>query len=355
MSFHRRHAKAVQRRKMLLERRRLEAGGNRSPDQDARRAAAAPLHACYVQDSVFVSGVGMVFLIRKTGVLNYTLGGFLVDSYCLGVKDAMLREVDAHELKRLIDEVGETSRLAPVEPSYARKLLRDAVAYARSLGLPPHEDYAEVEPLFGDVEAEACEVRFAFGYEGRPLYVPGPTESPTQIRRRIERLARKLGIDGFDFGMPEGAFDAGDDEEDDVSVGYDPDVPPDAAEWTALPEHERIRRVRDLHGRIGHPNARLHAVVHDIIEMQIALDAPPSVRRAIERLIAEGVGRHEAVHALGATITDHILEAGMPSTDKRFPMEAYNDAVERLTAAEWRRQTEDARAERTGSDDRVSA
>ncbi len=182
----RRHAKATRRKKTLDQRRRLEvqdAGGELA--REVRRAAAAPLHACLMQDSVFQSGVGMVFLSRKTGARDLALGGFLVDAYCLGVKDAMYRELDESEMEELLEGAGATAPLAPVDPSYARKLLRDATAYARSLGLPPHPDYASVELMFGDVAADACDVEFQFGCEGRPLYVPGPTESPTQIRRRI--------------------------------------------------------------------------------------------------------------------------------------------------------------------------
>lgn len=222
----RRHAKATQRKKMLKQRRRLEpnaAGGELA--RKVRRAVAQPLHACLAQDSIFETGVGMVFLSRKTGARELALSGFLVDAYCLGVKDAMFRELDEDEMDELLDEIGATAPLAPVDPPYARKLLRDAAAYAQSLGLPPHPDYTTVESLFGDVAADACDVEFEFGCEGHPLYVPGPGESATQIRRRIERLRQRLGDDGFDFGLPEEALDAF-DELDEDEPEYDPTSAP---------------------------------------------------------------------------------------------------------------------------------
>ena len=33
----------------------------------------------------------------------------------------------------------------------------------------------------------------------KPFYMPGPFESATQIRRRIEQLQKHLGDDGFEF------------------------------------------------------------------------------------------------------------------------------------------------------------
>ena len=238
---------------------------------------------------------------------------------------------------------GATARLAPVEPSYARKLLRDAAAYAQSLGLGAHADYAAVEPLFGDVSADACDVQFQFGHQGRPLYLPGPTESPTQIRRRLDLLRRRLGDDGFDFESLEDQFDALEEPDDggaDVDNDYDPDVAPDPAEWLALDEDARIRQVKDYHRRAGVslPNENVHAVAHGIIENQIALGDELPVRRALDRLTADGLDRHEAIHALASLLMEHMNEALKEPRAKVFPVDAYSDAVERITAESWRRQ-----------------
>jgi hypothetical protein len=225
----------------LAERRRLgaaEAKGTLA--QQARRASAAPLHSCLVQSGLFERGAGMVILTRKTGLRGLAAGGFLVDAYCLGVKDAFFREAEEAEFETFLDGMEEAAPFEAVDPSYARKLLRDAVAYARSLGLEPNADYAAVEPLFGDIDADACEAQFQFGYEGKPLYVPGPSESPTQIRRRLDHLLRRLGDDGFQFCAIEDALDAlewrddeDEDEDDDADVdvagAYDPAVAPDPA------------------------------------------------------------------------------------------------------------------------------
>jgi hypothetical protein len=81
----------------------------------------------------------------------------------------------------------------------ARKLLRDVVAWSRSIGFAPHRDFAVVERLFGDVDSNASDAAFQFGREGKPVYVPGPGESSQQVLRRVAHLQRTLGEGGFDL------------------------------------------------------------------------------------------------------------------------------------------------------------
>jgi Domain of unknown function (DUF1841) len=349
----RRHAKAVRRKNLLAERRRQGmAESKRTLAENVRRASAAPLHSCLLQNEMFESGVGMVILARKTGAHRVALAGFLVDVYCLGVKDALFREIDEAEIETIVDSLGLTAPFEAVDPSYARKLLREAVAYARSIGLEPHADYAAVEQLFGDVDAGACEDEFQFGFEGKPLYVPGPTESPTQIRRRFDLLSRRLGADGFEFREIEDELDAlegpdgededvdiEEDEDFDIEGAYDPAVAPDPERWLALDEQERTDLVLDYHRRAGItlPNEKLHAVMHATVENQIAMGDELPVRRTVERLMAEGLDRHEAVHAVASVIAARLFDALKDPEAKVFPTDAYSAAVERLTAESWRR------------------
>jgi hypothetical protein len=239
----------------------------------------------------------------------------------------------------------EGAPLAPVDPAYARKLLRDAIAYAQSLGSAPHANYAAVEPLFADVAPDACDAQFQFGCEGRPRYIPGPFESPTQVRRRLESLHRRLGAGGFDFVEAVDALaEPGDDEDDDIDEAYDPAVAPDPAQWLALDEDERIRRVEDHHRHSGVslPNEKLHAVLHVAIENQIALGDELPVRRTVDRLVGEGPDRHEAIHAVGLVLTEHLNEALKDPEAMASPKEAYYAAIERITAESWRCYWEDA-------------
>ena len=120
---------------------------------------------------------------------------------------------------------------------------------------------------------------------------------------------------------------------------YDPQHAPDPEAWLALDEAERIELVLQYHrrARVRVPNSRLHATIHVIVENQVALGDEIPVRRTLERLRAEGLDRHDAVHAIGSVTAKHIydlLKEGPPAGDPNKP---YWAELENLTAEGWRR------------------
>lgn len=346
----RRAAKVVRRKKLLAERRKVAMAEKQLPRAERmRRMAAAPIHSCLVNEALFEIGNGNLVLARKTADGRVAMAAFMLDVYCVGVKDVILRLDGARESETVIAALGDMQPLIAIDPACARKLLRDLVAWSRSIGLAPHPDYAAAELLFGDVSADGCTESFRFGRDGKPLLIRGPLDTSTRIRQRIEALRRKVGEDGFDYvpadeiGDDDDIFDDEDLDVDDAieavtGIRYDPDMTPDPAGWLALDEGERTLLAEAYHrrARIELPNEKVHAVIHVVVENQVALGDELPVRRAIERLMTEGLDRHEAVHAVGSVLTAYLydlLTADAPPPDR---LEAYKKDVERLTAESWR-------------------
>jgi hypothetical protein len=122
---------------------------------------------------------------------------------------------------------------------------------------------------------------------------------------------------------------------------YDPYKAPDPKEWSDMDEQERINLIEQYHRRAGIrlPNVTVHAVIHAVIETQIALGDELPVRRTLERLMSEGLDRHDALHAIGSVLAGHMhdLLSRPKTTSKADPNEPYYAALERLTAEEWLR------------------
>ena len=102
---------------------------------------------------------------------------------------------------------------------------------------------------------------------------------------------------------------------------YDPLKPPKSEEWQSMDEHERLQLVENFHrrARIQVPNARVHAVIHVVVENQIALGDEIPVKRAVQRLMSEGLDRHDAIHAVGSVLIGHISDLRTESRSRRRP------------------------------------
>jgi hypothetical protein len=120
---------------------------------------------------------------------------------------------------------------------------------------------------------------------------------------------------------------------------YDPLKAPDAKAWLAMDESERLALIEIFHAEanIELPNELLHATTHCVVENQAALGVETPVRKTLFRLMREGVDRHEAIHAVGWVLMDHIHKiargAPMPA-DANAP---YFEALEKLTVKKWRK------------------
>ncbi len=181
-------------------------------------ASLAPVYECYVADEIFNSdqGIGQVIVSRLSG--NQVAAGiFLIDAYCLGVKDAFAFFRSREDFEdQLLASMGQATRLRKVEPAYAKKLVMDAIAYARSIGFEPHPDYKLASKVLRDIDETASDAEFTFGKDGKPFFIAGPNDNPARCKQVIDTLQRKLSPDGFHYLMPISPFDTVfvDDDED---------------------------------------------------------------------------------------------------------------------------------------------
>jgi hypothetical protein len=190
--------KAQRRKQVLAQKRRAETLETSLPAR-VLRAAQAPIQHCLLTEDLFEIGMGTLILARGATPHQLAVGIFLLDVFCLGIKDVTFQSLERDEFDMYVEAADAGSPLVSIGPSDARKLLRDLAAWSQSIGFAAHRDFAAVERIFGDVSADESEADFPFGHDGKPLYIPGPFDSATLIRRRIEQLQKHLGEDGFEF------------------------------------------------------------------------------------------------------------------------------------------------------------
>lgn len=143
--------------------------------------------------------VGVVVARQRPHRSQVTVTGYLVDTYCLGVKDALGPiSLDHSELKSWRREffTAFDSAALDVPVALARQLVWGAAAFAEGLGLSPHPDFESVCDHLGPLD-EA--VSIGFGCRGMPFYVAGPYDD---VDRIMANLDASVGQESYRFISP---------------------------------------------------------------------------------------------------------------------------------------------------------
>jgi hypothetical protein len=164
------------------------------------QASSGEILDCLVPKTLWDEGIGNILFSRELDAGRVAHATFLIDTFCLGVKDAAFfvspRDEYDHVIRdRLISRFEYQTR----SPAFVRKLVEESIIYARSLGFEPHPDYQQAKAIFGDVDANACREVFAFGKDGKPFLISGLNDSPQRCARIVMTLTERCGAGGFDY------------------------------------------------------------------------------------------------------------------------------------------------------------
>jgi len=163
----------------------------------------------FCQSNIFEGGMGAVVIVRYKSGGRVEAGVFLLDTYCLGVKNAFFHQCDEAELPDLVQRMcGGGFGGPPTEHSgaWGRKLVEGAMEYARRLGFAPHRHYKQAARVLGGINPKDCAETFVFGRDGKPYFIAGPDDGEARCNLILRILTKKLGPQGFVFTMPGQGF-----------------------------------------------------------------------------------------------------------------------------------------------------
>jgi hypothetical protein len=323
----------------------------------SRTEAARFLRACWTdiepQDECFVwngwqSAIALLGLVELAPLVEQAFErGFISQSWSIlkDFKEDLQRTIAGGALPpRLVgeysvfgDTIEELSTWDVFKPKPATKNRRDAGNWNAG----PLLNVPAVNPYKGIGRNDPCPCgsgkKFKKCCLDKPV-APQPDIGDLLGSPRDAELASEDALDA--------ELDAAFDHEFDETInellpdGYDPYAGPDPEAWLALDEAERIVAVENYHRDVGIrvPNLKVHATLHVIVENQIAEGDTLPVRRVLRRLMAEGLDRHDALHAIGSVLIGHMHDMiqGSNTDAGADPNIVYFAQLERLTAASWR-------------------
>ncbi|MCD4671049.1 MAG: hypothetical protein K8R77_00165 [Anaerolineaceae bacterium] len=172
-----------------------------TPNHYLQNAREYPLHGCWIMANWQDEGITPVVVAREQGPDKIMFGVYLVDLYCLGIKDVVART--DYSLKKFKRELPllcmNTPKKCTVE--LAHEIIYGALEYAEKIGFQPHADFKArlADQILDPQDAHLRKNHVSFGKDGKPLFVAGPYDDERKCRLVINTLMRTCGEGNFNY------------------------------------------------------------------------------------------------------------------------------------------------------------
>jgi len=197
--------------------------GALSPLRYVRQARDYPIDGCWVRQGWEEDGLAVVAIARRQPNGNIVFGTYLVDTFCLGLKDTYFNadippgQFQREFLPKIFSSAGKPIKISP---DLAHEIIYGGIEYARQFGFRPHSDYKLSQLVLDPPDAHPRTGQVEFGKDGKPFFVAGPHDNVDAIMRQ---LARTAGEGNSHYMIPLEGLPVEDEWEKDGSVIDEPD------------------------------------------------------------------------------------------------------------------------------------
>jgi hypothetical protein len=201
-----------------------------SPEKYIRQKSRnLPIFKCWINKNWEESRLANIVIARQHVGKSLTVCIYLVDLYCLGVKDTYyLFNILESELDEFFRE---NDRLEFTGISYelAHNIIYSALEFAEEYGFSPHRDFTQTTGFFLEEDTDdipLIEIECG-GKDGKPMYINSGHENPARERQILNQLEKNAGKGNFHYSPntnekyePEDYDDYDEEEEEDENEEY---------------------------------------------------------------------------------------------------------------------------------------
>lgn len=160
------------------------------------KARLLPIDKCYINSDWKDKGLAQIVVTRKKANGNYVVGVYLVDTFCMGVKDTFCRhDMSEDEILQMNDKISSGFGLEEIPYVEAHNLIYGGIAFAEDADIPPHKDFALSKYVLEEDTDDIPLIEYEYGKDGKYFLVVGPN---SRDRLYLDRLFKKFG-DDFEY------------------------------------------------------------------------------------------------------------------------------------------------------------
>lgn len=196
-----------QKKKNPKQRKRIAAILKKTIPNQIRNARNYPIEACYFDSTGLEQGLVTTVIVRKKSDFTYLLGTYLVDIFCLGLKNTLYqKDIAADQIDDAVERMS-CNKLIQCDSDTAHTFIYGGIDYAEKLGFQPHSDFQITRFILAEREDIQFDTAFEFGKDGKPFFIAGPSDSQSKIQAILAQLDQVVGPDNYEMIIPMGETD----------------------------------------------------------------------------------------------------------------------------------------------------
>lgn len=136
------------------------------------KARNLPVEECLIGEGWQEIGLATIVVARRHTNGNYTLGIYLADTFCLGVKSSMYRfNISAEEYEEYKEQLSQCGGLLPISYNEAHNVIFGSIDYAEELGIEPCKEFKLTHYLLEEDTDDIPLIDYEFGKDGKPCLI----------------------------------------------------------------------------------------------------------------------------------------------------------------------------------------
>ncbi len=156
-----------------------------------------PIEGCWTVEEWNECGLARVVIARRQPNGRIVFGCYLVDLYCLGLKDTFCNaDIPARLFRDYLAQIFDDSPPLGITPALAHEIVYGGIEFAARFGFRPHRDFRHSRHILDPPEVHPHTGKAQFGRDGKPFYISGPNDNAEAI---VRQLARTAGEGNFDY------------------------------------------------------------------------------------------------------------------------------------------------------------
>lgn len=172
-----------------------------------QRARSLEIGPCYASDIFGEAGEGIVIVTRKHSGGKFSMGVYMIDAFCLGIKDSTYNMwIEDYEVKDIIDHFGE---LKPCTYEEAHNMVYGAMEFALEAGIQPHKSFALTKYMLEEDDEHVPLIDYPFGKDGKHFLV---VDTRQEANRYLPLLRKNLGEGNFEFSIAQAGADESEED-----------------------------------------------------------------------------------------------------------------------------------------------